>query len=116
MHSGVDTGVNIRLQGQGAETRPGAQPGNLYIQIEVEEDPYFRREDDDIHVELPVSVAQAVLGATVDVLTLDGLVELKVPSGTQPDTLLIMRGRGVRQLQGSRRGNQIVHIRIEVPK
>ncbi|KAM3567890.1 hypothetical protein VYU27_009974 [Nannochloropsis oceanica] len=114
--AGVETGVNIRMAGQGGEGAKGAPAGNLYLSIEVEEDPYFKRDGEDIHVEVPVNVAQAMLGATIDVLTLDGMVELKVSQGIQHDTMLLMRGRGVRELQGSRRGNQIVHIKIEVPK
>lgn len=61
-------------------------------------------------------ISQACLGTTLDVLTLDGMVELRLPSGVQHDTMLVMRGRGVRELQGSRRGNQIVHVKVEIPK
>ncbi len=61
-------------------------------------------------------IAQACLGSTLDILTLDGMVELRLPSGVQHDTMLVMRGRGVQELQGSRRGNQIVHVKVEIPK
>uniref|UniRef100_A0A7S2LGX2 J domain-containing protein n=1 Tax=Leptocylindrus danicus TaxID=163516 RepID=A0A7S2LGX2_9STRA len=115
--AGVDTGMNLRLQGQGAEGDPGAPRGNLLVQVIVEEDEYFHRDGFDVHTEVPISFVQAVLGGTVDVRTLTGIVEMKIPSGCQPDTKLMLRGKGIPRLHGNGgRGNQIAHLKIEIPK
>ena len=113
---GVDTGMNIRLKGQGAEGDPGAPAGNLLVQVIVDEDEYFHRDGYDVHTEVPISVIQAILGGTVDVKTLTGTVEMKIPKGCQPETKLMLRGKGIQQLHGVGKGNQIVHLKIEIPK
>ena len=113
---GIDTGMNLRFQGQGAEGDPGAPAGNLLVQIVVEEDKYFMRDGFDVHTEVPISLTQAVLGGTVEVRTLTGEVEMKIPKGCQPDTKLMMRNKGIQQVQGSRKGNQIVHLKIQIPQ
>jgi DnaJ-class molecular chaperone len=113
---GIDHGMNLRLQGQGAEGDPGAAAGNLLVQVLVENDPYFVREGYDVHTEAPISFVQAVLGGTVDVKTLAGEVEMKVPKGCQPDTKLLLRGKGIQQLHGSGKGNHIVHLKLQIPK
>lgn len=66
--------------------------------------------------QVPVSVAQATLGATLDVLTLDGMVELALPAGSQPDAKLVLRGKGVRRVNTGGRGNQYVHVKVQVPR
>jgi molecular chaperone DnaJ len=113
---GIDNGMNLRLAGQGAEGDPGAPAGNLLVQVIVDEDEYFERDRDDVLVRVPISVTQAILGGSVDVKTLDGEVELKVPRGCQPDTKLVMKGQGIQRLNGRGKGNQIVHLKIEIPK
>jgi molecular chaperone DnaJ len=113
---GIDTGMNLRFQGQGAEGDPGAPAGNLLVQIVVEEDKYFMRDGFDVHTEAPISLTQAVLGGTVEVRTLTGEVEMKIPKGCQPDTKLMMRNKGIQQVQGSRKGNHIVHLKIQIPQ
>lgn len=113
---GIDSGMNIRLQGQGAEGDPGAPAGNLLVQVIVDPDSYFERDGYDVHVEVPISVTQAILGGTVDVRTLTGEVEVKIPKGCQPDTKLMLRGKGIPQLHGTGKGNQVVHLRIQIPK
>jgi molecular chaperone DnaJ len=90
--------------------------GDLLVHLVVADDPYFQRDGYDVHVEVPVTVGQAVLGGPIDVLTLDGMVELKLPAGTQPSAQLSMRGKGIRAVQGSGRGNQYVHVRLNVPR
>ena len=112
---GIDNGMNLRLAGQGAEGDPGAPAGNLLVQVLVEDDPYFIRDGADVHTEIPISFTQAVLGGTVDVKTLSGDVEMKVPKGSQTDTKLMLRGKGIQRLNGSSKGNQIVHLRIQIP-
>lgn len=114
---GIDNGMNLRLTGQGAEGDPGAPRGNLLVQVLVETDDYFHRDGTDVHTECPISFTQAVLGGTVDVRTLSGIVEMKIPKGTQIDSKLMLRGKGVPHLHSEeRRGNQIVHLKVEIPK
>jgi DnaJ-class molecular chaperone len=100
---GVENGVAMKVGGKGGEGLSGHPAGDLYVNLVVEEDPYFKREGNDVHVNIPVSVAQAILGAEVDVLTLEGMVSMKVPAGTQPETQLLLRGKGVKNLNNSRR-------------
>ena len=66
--------------------------------------------------ELPITISQAILGGKVDVLTLDGMVEMKIPAGTQPDSQLAMRGKGIKRVNGTRRGSQIVTMKVIIPK
>lgn len=114
--AGIDSGMNLRVNGQGAEGEPGASPGNLLVTVMVKEDGYFHRDDMDVHTEVPISIAQAILGGTVDVKTLTGEVEMKIPKGCQIETKLMLRGKGITKLHGKAKGNQIVHLKIEIPK
>jgi len=113
---GIDTGMNLRLAGQGAEGEPGAEAGNLLVQVIVDEDDYFHRDGYDIHTEVPISFTQAILGGTVDVKTLTGEVEMKVPKACQPDTKLKLRGKGIQEMHGAGKGNHYVHLKIRIPK
>jgi len=116
--AGIDNGMNLRLGDQGAEGDPGAPRGNLIVQVLVDEDNYFHREGTDIHTECPFSFTQAVLGGMVDVQTLTGIVEMKIPKGTQVGSKLMLRGKGIPHLHtnGARKGNHIVHLKMEIPK
>lgn len=113
---GIDNGMNLRLTGQGAEGDPGAPAGNLLVQVVVDDDEYFVRDGFDVHTEVPISLTQAVLGGTVDVKTLNGEVEMKIPKGCQPDAKLMMRGKGIQQLHTSKKGNHVVHLKLVIPK
>mmetsp|Transcript_19191 Transcript_19191/g.40390 ORF Transcript_19191/g.40390 Transcript_19191/m.40390 type:complete len:473 (-) Transcript_19191:613-2031(-) len=113
---GIDNGMNLRLSGEGAEGDPGAPRGNLLVQVLVDEDDYFVRDGSNVHTEALVSITQAILGGTVDVKTLNGEVEVKVPKGCQPDTKLMLRGKGIQKLHGASKGNHVVHLKIEIPK
>lgn len=115
--AGIDTGMNLRLSGQGAEGDPGAPKGNLIVQILVEKDDFFHRDGQDVHTECGISFSQAVLGGTVDVRTLTGTVEMKIPKGSQIGSKLMLRGKGIPHLNsnGGRKGNHIVHLDIEIP-
>jgi DnaJ-class molecular chaperone len=116
---GIDSGMNMRLAGQGAEGDKGAQSGNLLLQVMVREDPqqHFTREGTDVHTEVSISLTQAILGGTVEIETLTGSVEMKIPKGCQPDTKMVLRGKGVPVLNaGGRKGNQIAHLKLEIPK
>jgi molecular chaperone DnaJ len=113
---GIDNGMNLRLSGQGAEGDPGASPGNLLVHVIVEKEAYYNRDGADVHTEIPISVTQAILGGTVDVKTLTGQVEMKIPKGCQPETKLMLRGKSIQKLHGTSKGNQVVHLMIEIPK
>jgi molecular chaperone DnaJ len=113
---GVDTGTRLKLAGEGEPApQAGASPGDLYVVIQVREHPIFRREETDVICDLPVSVTQAALGAHIDVPTLDGPVQLKIPAGTQSGKVFRMRGKGIPQLGGGERGDQHVRVLVETP-
>jgi molecular chaperone DnaJ len=113
--SGVDTGTQIRLAGEGQPGENGGPNGNLYITIQVKPHKFFRRREYDILLELNVNIAQAVLGANVEVPTVDGASTLKIPSGTQPGKVLYLKGKGVPKLRSNGRGDQMVIINVDVP-
>ncbi|CAM9966311.1 unnamed protein product [Pylaiella littoralis] len=116
---GVESGIALHVRGEGAEGDKGAPNGDLYVQLEVAPDPYFERSGADLHVTADVSIAQAPLGGKVDIMTIDGMVEVTVPMGAQPDAVLMLRGRGLPRLTASGsstgRGNQLVHLKILIP-
>jgi molecular chaperone DnaJ len=112
---GVDTGINMRLNGQGDEGLRGGGAGSLYVEIEVERDAYFERDGADVHTEVDINVAQAALGGSLPLRTLRGDVDLKIKGGTQPGEQVVLRGRGIHRLNGGERGNQYVHFNVTVP-
>ena len=113
--AGVDTGSTLRLTGRGAVGPRGGPPGDLYVHIRAAAHDRYRREDNDLVTELPVSIAQAALGTRFTLETLDGDEELEVPAGTQPGREFVLRGRGVPRLQGRGRGDLRVRTVVEVP-
>jgi molecular chaperone DnaJ len=113
---GVDTGTQIRLAGEGQPGTNGGPNGNLYLVIQVKAHQYFRRRGEDIMLDLSINVAQATLGADVEVPTVDGSEKLKIPSGIQPGKVLRIRGKGFPYLRGSGRGDQLIIVNIDIPK
>ena len=114
--AGVDNNIQMRVQGKGGEGASGMPAGDLFVRLQVEEDPYFKREGINIKTELPISFAQAALGAQVDVLTLDGMVKMKIKPGTQPGTTMLLRNKGIKHVQQSfHKGNQYVTLNVKVP-
>lgn len=113
--AGIRDGAKVRLAGQGAAGPRGGTPGDLYLQVRVRAHPIFRREDDDLQVALPLTVAEAVNGAVVSLPTFEGPVELKVPPGTQSGQKLRLRGKGVPHLRGGGRGDLYAEARVMVP-
>jgi molecular chaperone DnaJ len=113
--AGVDTGSTLRLTGRGAVGPRGGGAGDLYVHIRVAEHEQFRRVNDDLVVDLPVSIAQAALGTKIDLTTLDGDEEIVVPAGTQPGREFVLRQRGVPRLQGRGRGDLRVIVDVKVP-
>jgi molecular chaperone DnaJ len=114
---GVDTGSQLRIAGEGEAGALGGPPGDLYVVVRVEDHAFFKRDGTQLFCEMPVSVPQAVLGATIEVPTLDGSkAKLTVPEGTQSGTILRVRGQGMPQLGGRGRGDLHVLVRVVVPK
>jgi DnaJ-class molecular chaperone len=113
---GVAEGGRIRLPGRGGEGRDGGKPGDLYARIRIRPHPYFRREGRDLHLDLPVTLREAVLGAKVPVPTLDGRVTLTIPPGTDSGTVLRLRGKGVPSPAGAAPGDLYATVQIRVPK
>ncbi len=113
--AGVDTGSTLRLSGLGAVGPRGGAYGDLYVHLMIEPDERFTRDGDGLHLELPVGFAQATLGAQLAVETLDDTQEIRVERGTQPGTVLRLRGLGVPRLGGRGRGDLLVTITVEVP-
>ncbi|MFN3321989.1 MAG: molecular chaperone DnaJ [Bryobacteraceae bacterium] len=113
--AGVDNGTRMRLSNEGQPGINGGPPGDLYVVLRVKEHPIFERRDNDLHCTVPVNVAQAVLGAQVDVLTFDGLESVKLPEGSQPGTTVRIKGKGVPYVNGHGRGDLYVHFDVKIP-
>ena len=114
--AGVDTGTRLRVSHEGEMGFNGGPRGDLYIYLNVEEHPFFKRDGHDLYCEVPLSFPQAALGAEIEVPTIDGTQKLKIPSGTPSDKMFHLRGKGVQRLGGASRGDQIVRVYIDVPK
>lgn len=113
--AGVDTGDRIRLSGEGEAGEMGAPAGDLYVQVHVKEHHIFERDGNNLYCEVPVSFAMAALGGEVEVPTLDGRVNLKVPTETQTGRMFRMRGKGVKGVRGGGIGDLIVKLVVETP-
>jgi len=113
--AGVETGNTIRLSGEGELGSFGGPPGDLYVYLTVDEHPLFKRDGQDIVCDVPISFAQATLGAEIEVPTLTGNSKLKILPGTQPGQTIRLRGKGFPYLRGSGAGDQLCRITIEVP-
>lgn len=113
--AGVRDGQKIRLAGQGGEGAGGGPAGDLYLRVRIKRHPRFRREDDDLVVEVPVAPWEAALGSTVPVPTLDGSAKVKVPAGSSSGRRLRLRGEGMPG-PGGRKGDLYASVRIVVPK
>ena len=113
--AGVDQGTQIRLAGEGGPGENGGPNGSLFLVLEVQPHQYFKRRENDVLLNLDINVAQAALGADVQVPTLDGEEHLKIPAGTQPGKVFHMRGKGVPYLRRNGRGDQLVIVNIDVP-
>jgi len=113
--AGVDSGSTLRLGGRGAAGPRGGSTGDLYVHLRVAEHDRYARDGNDLVTDVPISIAQAALGTTIDLPTLDGDEELVVPAGTQPGREFVLRQRGVPRLQGRGRGDLRARLVVEVP-
>jgi len=113
--AGVDTGARLRSVGNGEGGVRGGPPGDLYVVLHARSHEMFEREGDDLICEVPVSFVQATLGTQLEVPTLNGKAQIKVPAGTQTGTVFRLRGRGVRNVQGHGQGDLHVRVHVEVP-
>ena len=114
--AGARTGTRVRLSGKGDTGYAGGQPGDLYLVVNVMDDPRYERKDDDLYGQVPVDVYTAVLGGEVTVTTLDGSVRLKIPAGTQSGQKFRLAGKGLPRLrQPQKHGDLYVTVMIQVP-
>jgi molecular chaperone DnaJ len=114
--AGAKDGTKVRLKGRGESGRNGGPAGDLYVVARVADSPLYERRGADVVVEVPVSYADAALGASVEVPTPDGPISLKVPAGSQPGKLLKVKGRGAPKLQGGGKGDLLARLKVTVPE
>jgi len=113
---GTSDQQKLRLRGQGMAGGEGTLPGDAIVQVHVEAHPYFVREDSDIHVEVPVSLPEAVLGGRIRIPTLAGAVNVTVPPGSNTGTMLRLRGRGIPNKPDGQSGDQYVKLKVVLPE
>jgi molecular chaperone DnaJ len=113
---GVDTGFRMRVPRKGGGGKKGGPPGDLYLIISVRPHEFFRREGNDIVCTVPITVTEAALGTKIEVPTIEGKTLLRIPPGTQSGQKFRLRGKGAPSLRGETRGNQIVEVRVVVPR
>ncbi len=114
--AGIDDGQTLRVSGEGDCGINGGPAGNLNVSVSVRPHPIFTRDGYDVHCEIPITYAQAVLGDEITVPTIDGNVKFNIPEGTQNGTRTRLKGKGIKHLQRDARGDQYVKVYIEVPK
>ena len=111
---GAETDSKVRIPGQGERGKSGGKPGDLIITFKVKSDPFFKRDGLNVHVSVPINLAQATLGSKMAVRTVDGKkVHLRIPPGTQSGTKFRIRGHGVEK--NGRVGDQLVEVRVDIP-
>ena len=113
--AGVQSGTKVKVSGKGASSNNGGPNGDLLLNVSVRPDPFWKREGNNLRIEVPVTFAEAALGAQVPVPTLEGAVTLKIPAGTQSGTTFRLRGRGIAPKNGAA-GDEFVTVKVAVPK
>lgn len=112
---GVDSGSKVRVAGKGHGGSAGGPPGDLYLTVNVATHPVFKREGDNIRMVVPITLTEAALGARIEVPTVEGSSNMKVPPGTQSAQVFRLREKGAPSLRGGHRGDQLVEVRVVVP-
>ncbi|CUR53086.1 molecular chaperone DnaJ [Buchnera aphidicola] len=113
--SGIDTNDKIRLNNEGEAGLNGARSGDLYIQINVKKHPIFKREDNNLHCEVPINCVMAALGGEIEIPTLEGRINFKIPQETQSGKLFRIRGKGIRSVRNGLQGDLFCKIIVETP-
>ncbi|EFK09028.1 putative chaperone protein DnaJ [delta proteobacterium NaphS2] len=113
---GVKEGSKVRVAGKGEPASTGGKPGDLYLIIHIKPHPFLTRKGDDLHMDVPVTVREAMAGGTIDIPTVDGTVKLKVPSGSQTGNILRLKGKGATNLKTKTKGNFLVKLVVKVPQ
>jgi len=113
---GVDTGSKLRIRGEGEEGERGGPPGDLFVFIYVEPHDFFSREGDDVICQIPISFTQAALGTEIEVPTLNGAKNLKIPKGSESGEIFRIKGEGFPRIRGYGRGDEIVQVMVRTPK
>ncbi|SEO55109.1 molecular chaperone DnaJ [Aquisalimonas asiatica] len=113
--AGVDTGDRIRLSGEGEPGERGGPPGDLYVQVMVREHPIFTRDGAHLRCTVPINVVTAALGGELEVPTLEGRVNLRIPPGTQTGKTFKIRGKGVKPVRGGAQGDLLCRVQVETP-
>ena len=114
--AGVDTGMQLRMQGEGERSPAGGPPGDCYVLISVKSHPLFQRDEQDLICRVPISYPQAALGAEIEIPTLDGRENVTIPAGTQNNDIITLRGRGMPIPRRNIAGNLHIQVYIEVPR
>ena len=112
---GAEDRQMLRLKEQGMPGFGGGPAGDAYVELHVEPHPFFNRKDDNIHVEVPVTLKEAVLGARIEVPTIGGPVAVTVPKGSNTGTTLRLRDRGIRNRKSGQRGHQMINLKVVLP-
>ena len=114
--AGIDSGNRLRLTGKGEAGENGGRNGDLYLEFTVKEHDFYKRNEDDIYIDLPLTIAEAVLGCTKEVPTIYGNVELTIPSGTQSLDKLRLRGKGIENVNTKRKGDMYAVVKVIMPE
>ena len=112
----MDTGIRVRVPGEGEPGDPGAGRGDLFVVIHVRDHAAFQRDGNNLVCQVPITVSQAALGAEIDVPTLDGAIKYELPRGVQSGEVLRVSGKGMPSIRGGRRGDLLVQVVVETPR
>jgi DnaJ-class molecular chaperone len=113
---GAEDQQMLRLKGQGRPGFDGGVPGDAYVELHVEPHPYFKRKDDNIHLEVPVDLQEAVLGAQIEVPTISGTIKVKVPKNSNTGTTLRLKEKGIRNRKSKHKGHQYISLKVVLPQ
>ncbi|MDD2667861.1 MULTISPECIES: molecular chaperone DnaJ [Zoogloea] len=113
--TGIDDGMRLRHSGHGEPGVNGGPPGDLYVEIHIKQHPVFQRDGDDLHCEMPISFTTAALGGEIEIPTLDGAANIRIPAETQSAKVFRLRGKGIRNVRSHSPGDLMVHVIVETP-
>jgi len=112
---GIGNGRQLRLAGKGQPGKLGGEPGDLYIEVQIEASPIFKRDGNDVHIELPITPSDAALGVAIEVPTVYGIEKINIPAGAQTGDTIKIRNRGFKVVNAESYGDEIVHLVVKVP-